>query len=626
MLLLSVVPASVARSGAESQRPPAQVELSLSFTIDRTTTECNLAVPPTISGTMLLSIDFVAGTVVGSLEGEGSGEQGIPSSCTGRDGTDIYRASTTFSGTITRDAEDPLVGGLLEGFVDATTGEFVAHAIIDIEGSGSHGIPGLQYSCPGVSGMQSECPIGEAVSPQPATISGRIQTGQEPVVEIDWYTNFCAVVSPDGVVFGRTGCPTLGSSHDVGVLSSTPAANADPVITDMRHDPLNPVVGEAVTLVAVATDADGDPLGYEWSGGGLAATGAEVSWQADRAGDIVLTVVVADGMGGTASDVMTVPVFEQQPAEEADAEEANGVEPDDDTGVFDPGVDDAAAPGVRPDEPTDVAGSDEAQGAPSVEAAAEDDGLPIPAIVVMLVALLLLAGALGLALALGSFGKALELARRIVWIPERAHVSTTPPAELLGRSTGQTAVPSRNVSLVDAEGRPIATLVSGTSYPVGGTVSGWTQVELPDGTKGWTRDDNLAFSIEPVPGTPPGLPHETPLATVDLPGSTQGYDVTGRVKTDPVPAGRYLTTGVGEDGFTSLFNPDGTDAGTISNVDNPTLHRTRYWRRFNVLVPAGGQNFDLQPLPAGTYLTGPKTPAGTPVYHPESGRYLGLRT
>ncbi len=263
MLPLSVVPASVARSGAESQRPPAQVELSLSFTIDRTTTECNLAVPPTISGTMLLSIDFVAGTVVGSLEGEGSGEQGIPSSCTGRDGTDIYRASTTFSGTITRDAEDPLVGGLLEGFVDATTGEFVAHAIIDIEGSGSHGIPGVQYSCPGVSGLHSECPIGEAISPQPATISGRIQTGQEPVIE---------------------------------------------------------------------------------------------------------------------------------------------------------------------------------------------------------------------------------------------------------------------------------------------------------------------------------------------------------------------------DGFTSLFNPDGTDAGTISNVDNPTLHRTRYWRRFNVLVPAGGQNFDLQPLPAGTYLTGPKTPAGTPVYHPESGRYLGLRT
>ena len=133
-------------------RPPSQVELSGEFEILRDSDDpCQISVPTKIKGTLTLKIDFVEGTAEGSLQGSGSGSDVVPPGlpkeqpCSGEDGTDVYRAETSFSGVISRDAHDVLTDSELVGRVDGSTGEFVVYAIIDIEGSGSHGSPGSTY-------------------------------------------------------------------------------------------------------------------------------------------------------------------------------------------------------------------------------------------------------------------------------------------------------------------------------------------------------------------------------------------------------------------------------------------------------------------------------------------------
>jgi len=139
-------------------RPPSQVELVSEFEIDRTTDDpCQIAVPTSITGTITLTIDFVAGTAQGWIEGTGAGEHGVPPSCTGSDGTDVYRAATAFAGPISRDADDVLSGTELIGWVDPATGEFLAHAIIEISGTGYHGIAGKMYQCAGSDGLPTVC-------------------------------------------------------------------------------------------------------------------------------------------------------------------------------------------------------------------------------------------------------------------------------------------------------------------------------------------------------------------------------------------------------------------------------------------------------------------------------------
>jgi hypothetical protein len=72
-------------------------------------------------------------------------------------------------------------------------------------------------------------------------------------------------------------------------------------------------MGETVTINCDATDADGDPLTYDWqaSGGTIQPNGNSADWTApDTTGSYQITVTVADGKGGEASQTSTLRAVE----------------------------------------------------------------------------------------------------------------------------------------------------------------------------------------------------------------------------------------------------------------------------------------------------------------------------
>lgn len=87
--------------------------------------------------------------------------------------------------------------------------------------------------------------------------------------------------------------------------------NTDPTINSLIANPPTVSTDGASTLTCAATDADGDTLAYTWSatGGSISGTGSVVTWQAPSvAGTYTITVVVADGKGGTATNSVDVEV------------------------------------------------------------------------------------------------------------------------------------------------------------------------------------------------------------------------------------------------------------------------------------------------------------------------------
>jgi outer membrane protein OmpA-like peptidoglycan-associated protein len=91
-----------------------------------------------------------------------------------------------------------------------------------------------------------------------------------------------------------------------------PPQNNPPVVK-ARCEPCSVEVGKSSTVTADAQDPDGDPLTYKWS----APTGTfqnpvdrQSLWTAPmEPGPVPLTVAVADGKGGTASDTVTIQVI-----------------------------------------------------------------------------------------------------------------------------------------------------------------------------------------------------------------------------------------------------------------------------------------------------------------------------
>ena len=92
-----------------------------------------------------------------------------------------------------------------------------------------------------------------------------------------------------------------------------PAPQNRPPTVDARCEPCTVEVGRTSTVTADASDPDGDPLTYKWSApaGKFTAPGdRQTPWTAPmQEGPVQVTVAVADGKGGTASDTVTIQVI-----------------------------------------------------------------------------------------------------------------------------------------------------------------------------------------------------------------------------------------------------------------------------------------------------------------------------
>ena len=109
-----------------------------------------------------------------------------------------------------------------------------------------------------------------------------------------------------------------GNCFDLGVVEG----NRSPVLLQLRVSDNSVLSGETVTVTALATDADGDPLTYVWSGlGTIEGSGESVQWTLPNVatmGDIPISVRISDGQGGITSGSVTVtvtpgPVGNRQP-------------------------------------------------------------------------------------------------------------------------------------------------------------------------------------------------------------------------------------------------------------------------------------------------------------------------
>lgn len=88
--------------------------------------------------------------------------------------------------------------------------------------------------------------------------------------------------------------------------------NQVPTINSLIANPNTVVEGGSSTVTCTATDPDADTLTYTWSatGGTVTGTGSIITWIAPSAvGTYTITVTVADGNGGTASDDVVVTVI-----------------------------------------------------------------------------------------------------------------------------------------------------------------------------------------------------------------------------------------------------------------------------------------------------------------------------
>ncbi len=106
------------------------------------------------------------------------------------------------------------------------------------------------------------------------------------------------------VTDGRGGESTAQVTIDVFI-------NHPPVIERLTAEP--PVVnqGKTTTIQCIASDPDGDELGYNWSvsRGNISGQGSAVIWTApNTCGTYIITVTVADGRGDEVSEVLEVEV------------------------------------------------------------------------------------------------------------------------------------------------------------------------------------------------------------------------------------------------------------------------------------------------------------------------------
>jgi hypothetical protein len=110
---------------------------------------------------------------------------------------------------------------------------------------------------------------------------------------------------------------TDGRGGEVGAyLTITVRANESPTITSLIADAVWTTPSGSLQVTCAASDPDGDELSYEWAAtaGAISGTGAVVNWTAPQeVGTYDITVVVKDGHGSSATDLLPISVVTGQP-------------------------------------------------------------------------------------------------------------------------------------------------------------------------------------------------------------------------------------------------------------------------------------------------------------------------
>jgi len=97
---------------------------------------------------------------------------------------------------------------------------------------------------------------------------------------------------------------------------SITATNRNPQISSLTATPVSVVTGGSSTVKCTASDPDGDTLTYSWiyAGGSISGTGSTVTWTAPSTfGIYIVTAIVSDGKGGTATQSVSIAVTNNNP-------------------------------------------------------------------------------------------------------------------------------------------------------------------------------------------------------------------------------------------------------------------------------------------------------------------------
>jgi hypothetical protein len=98
---------------------------------------------------------------------------------------------------------------------------------------------------------------------------------------------------------------------------SITVTNRNPAISNLTANPATVNSGGSTTIGCTASDPDSDTLTYSWTytGGSISGTGSTVTWTAPSAfGIYIVTAIVNDGKGGTATQSVFITVTNHNPA------------------------------------------------------------------------------------------------------------------------------------------------------------------------------------------------------------------------------------------------------------------------------------------------------------------------
>jgi hypothetical protein len=272
---------------------PDYVEVDGEWKIDRRLHDaCVVAVPDVIGGDIHIEADFVNGHIDGWIDGDGTftSSYTLPAECEHADPDDYDKTHLeTWTGTLSN------ITGEFSGEFDTATGEFEIDVFIFVDSVGEASAPGRQYMCE-TDYWTPTCDLGPISVEQWGVVSGVVLPFGISDGEIDWYTAFCARISPGHTKWGED-CPTVGD-WQADVTEVVWGENEPPEVGEIGATPIEPSSEDTVTFVVTATDPDADELTYTWFFDGVIdpASGPQATWSKPPPGDHEIEVDVSDGV------------------------------------------------------------------------------------------------------------------------------------------------------------------------------------------------------------------------------------------------------------------------------------------------------------------------------------------